>query len=245
MALENSPLWYLNAVFYEVYPRAFYDSNADGHGDLRGLIAKLDYLTMLGVDCIWLLPVYPSPLKDDGYDIADYTNILPAYGTIEDFKALISAAHQKGLRVVTDLVLNHTSDQHPWFQAARSDPKSQYRDYYVWSDTDKKYPQTRVIFLDTLHSNWTWDERAGQYYWHRFFPSQPDLNFENPQVQEEFRKIIHFWLELGVDGFRVDAVPYLFEREGTNCENLARDTRLPKAAAKICGRALQGSGAAV
>lgn len=216
----NANPWYKNAIFYELYVRAFRDSNADGHGDLRGVIEKLDYLQFLGVDCLWLLPIYPSPLKDDGYDIADYYGIHSDYGTLEDFEALIQAAHARGLRVITDLVLNHTSDQHPWFQAARADRNSPYRDYYVWSDTDQKYKEARIIFLDTETSNWTWDEQAGQYYWHRFYSSQPDLNFDNPAVQEEMLNVARFWLELGIDGFRVDAPPYLFEREGTNCENL-------------------------
>ena len=213
-------MWYKDAVFYEVYVRAYKDINGDGHGDLRGLIEKLDYLQDLGVNALWLLPIYPSPLKDDGYDIADFYDIHPDYGTLEDFKALIDAAHEREIRVITDLVLNHTSDQHPWFQEARRDPDSKYRDYYVWSDDDSKYSQARIIFLDTEDSNWTWDEAAGQYYWHRFFSSQPDLNYDNPQVQEEMLKILSFWLDLGVDGFRADAVPYLYEREGTNCENL-------------------------
>lgn len=215
-----SELWYKNAVFYEVYVRAFFDSNGDGHGDLKGLVQKLDYLKDLGIDCIWLLPIYPSPLRDDGYDIADYYNILPAYGSLEDFRSLVDAVHVRGMRLITDLVLNHTSDQHPWFQSARSSRQSPYRDYYVWSDTDQKYRDTRIIFLDTEKSNWTWDEVAGQYYWHRFYSSQPDLNYDNPAVQEEMRNVMRFWLDLGVDGFRADAVPYLFEREGTNCENL-------------------------
>ena len=212
--------WYKNAVFYEVYVRAFCDSNGDGHGDLRGLITKLDYLQRLGVDCLWLLPVFASPLLDDGYDIADYYAIHPDYGTLEDFKELLAAAHQRGMRVIADLVLNHTSNQHPWFQAARSDRNSPYRDYYVWSDTDQKYSDTRIIFLDTEKSNWTWDEQAGQYFFHRFYSSQPDLNYDNPAVQEAMFEVMRFWLDLGVDGFRADAVPYLFEREGTNCENL-------------------------
>ncbi len=215
-----TPPWYQNAVFYELYVRAFYDSNGDGHGDLRGVTQKLDYLQSLGVDCLWLLPIYPSPLKDDGYDIADFYAVHPDYGTLEDFKALVEAAHARGLRVITDLVLNHTSDQHPWFQAARADRQSPYRDYYVWSDSDQKYKDARVIFLDTETSNWTWDAQAGQFYWHRFYSSQPDLNYDNPAVQEEMLRVAAFWLDLGVDGFRADAVPYLFEREGTNCENL-------------------------
>jgi maltose alpha-D-glucosyltransferase / alpha-amylase len=218
MYMEN--IWYKDAVFYEVYIRAFRDSTENGHGDLVGLIGKLEYLQELGVDCLWLQPFYPSPLLDDGYDIADFYDIHPDYGTLDDFKNFLKEAHGRGLRVITDLVLNHTSDQHPWFQAARKDRNSPYRDYYVWSDTDDKYSEARIIFLDTEDSNWTWDEVAGQYYWHRFYSSQPDLNYDNPAVQEEMLKIVKFWLDLGVDGFRADAVPYLFEREGTNCENL-------------------------
>ena len=218
--MKQTSLWYINAVFYEVYVRAYYDANGDGHGDLRGLIEKLDYLQRLGVDCIWLLPVYGSPLVDDGYDIADYYLIHPDYGTLDDFKELVAAAHQRGLRVIADLVLNHTSDQHSWFQAARTDRNSPYRDYYVWSDDDQKYADTRIIFVDTEKSNWTWDEQAGQFFFHRFYGSQPDLNYDNPAVQEAMLEVMRFWLDSGVDGFRADAVPYLFEREGTNCENL-------------------------
>jgi maltose alpha-D-glucosyltransferase/alpha-amylase len=218
--MSNDPLWYKDAVFYELNVRAFFDSNADGIGDLPGLTQKLDYLKDLGVDAIWLLPIYPSPLKDDGYDIADYFGIHSDYGNLEDFKTLIKSAHQLGLRVITDLVLNHTSDQHPWFQSARKGPDNPYHDYYVWSDNDQKYAQTRIIFLDTEESNWTWDDRAQQFYWHRFYSHQPDLNFDNPKVREEIIKVANFWLALGVDGFRADAVPYLFERESTNCENL-------------------------
>ena len=213
-------LWFKDAVFYEVYPRAFADGNGDGHGDLRGLTAKLDYFRDLGVDCLWLLPIYPSPLKDDGYDIADYYNIHPHYGTLDDFKTFLAEARARGLRVIADLVLNHTSDQHPWFQAARTSRDSPYRDYYVWSDTDERYSGARIIFLDTETSNWAWDETAGQYYWHRFYSSQPDLNYANPAVRAEMLNVMKFWLDLGIDGFRTDAVPYLFEREGTNCENL-------------------------
>ncbi|MEW6406419.1 MAG: maltose alpha-D-glucosyltransferase [Chloroflexota bacterium] len=216
----ESNLWYKNSVFYQIYVRAFYDSDGDGHGDLRGLTQKLDYLQALGVDCIWLMPIYPSPLNDDGYDIADYYNIAQAFGSVDELKTLLDSAHQRNIRVIMDLVLNHTSDQHPWFQASRSDRSSPYRDYYVWSDTDQKYKDARIIFVDTEPSNWTWDETAGQYYWHRFYASQPDLNYDNPKVQEEMLNIARFWLELGIDGFRADAVPYLFEREGTNCENL-------------------------
>ncbi len=218
--MDHQIPWYKNALFYEVYLRAYADSNADGHGDFRGLIGKLDYLKDLGVDCIWLLPYYRSPLKDDGYDVADYYQLLPEYGKIEDLKELINAAHAREMRVIADLIMNHTSDQHPWFQAARADRNSSYRDYYVWSDDPQKYKDARIIFVDTEQSNWTWDETAGQYFWHRFYASQPDLNFDCPGVQEEMLQIMKFWLDLGLDGFRADAVPYLFEREGTNCENL-------------------------
>ncbi len=214
------PLWYKNAIFYQVYPRAFKDSNGDGRGDLVGLTGQLDYLQDLGIDCIWLMPIYPSPLKDDGYDIADFYGIADMYGDLEDFRALLSTVHQRGMRLIMDLVLNHTSDRHPWFQAARSDRTSPYRDYYVWSDTDQLYKEARIIFLDIEHSNWAWDEQAGQYFWHRFYSSQPDLNYDNPRVQEEILNVARFWLELGIDGFRADAVPYLFERDGTSCENL-------------------------
>src|SRR5689334_13438467 len=212
--------WYKDAVFYEVHVKAFMDADGNGVGDFAGLTSRLDYLRDLGVDCLWILPMYPSPLRDDGYDIADFYGVHPAYGTVEDFQKFLDAAHDRGLRVIADLVMNHTSDQHPWFQAARSDPASPYRDYYVWSDTDQKYRDARIIFVDTEKSNWAWDERAGQYYWHRFYACQPDLNYDNPRVQEEMLGIAEFWLALGIDGFRVDAVPYLIEREGTNCENL-------------------------
>ena len=217
--MDNS-LWYKNAVFYEISVRAFKDGSGDGHGDLIGLTGKLDYLQTLGVDCIWIMPIYPSPLKDDGYDIADYYNVAEAFGSLEDLKALIESAHARGIRLIMDLVMNHTSDEHPWFQASRADRNSPYRDYYVWSDTDQKYTDARIIFLDTEPSNWTFDAGSGQYYWHRFYASQPDLNFDNPRVREEMFNVARFWLDLGIDGFRADAVPYLFEREGTNCENL-------------------------
>ncbi len=217
---KNQTSWYMNAFFYEVHIRAFCDSNSDGKGDIPGLISKLDYIKDLGVDCIWILPMYPSPLKDDGYDIADYYGVHKDYGTIEDFKNLVEEAHKRGLRVIADLVLNHTSDQHPWFQKSRSDPDSKYRDYYVWSKTDDKYNDARIIFLDTEESNWTYDEEAEMYFWHRFYSSQPDLNYDNPAVVKEMLKVMDFWLEMGIDGFRADAVPYLIEREGTNCENL-------------------------
>lgn len=218
--MKSDSLWFKNAIFYEVYVRAFFDSNGDGHGDLKGITLKLDYLQELGIDCIWLLPIYPSPLNDDGYDIADYYQVLKEYGSLDDLRELVDEAHRRDMYVIADLVLNHTSDQHPWFQNARSSRQSPYRDYYVWSDTDQKYSQARIIFVDTEKSNWTWDEQAGQYFWHRFYSSQPDLNFDNPEVQKEMEDVARFWLELGVDGFRADAVPYLFEREGTNCENL-------------------------
>jgi maltose alpha-D-glucosyltransferase/alpha-amylase len=218
--MSNESLWFKDAVFYELNVRAFFDSNADGYGDLRGLTQKLDYLKDLGVDAIWLLPIYPSPLLDDGYDIADYYDIHPDYGNLEDFKLFLHAAHQQGMRVIIDLILNHTSDQHRWFQSARQGQENPFHDYYVWNDDDQKYSMARIIFLDTEQSNWTWDESAQRYYWHRFYASQPDLNFDNPVVREEMLIVAKFWLELGVDGFRADAVPYLFERDGTNCENL-------------------------
>jgi maltose alpha-D-glucosyltransferase/alpha-amylase len=218
--MSDVSLWYQNAVFYELYVRAFFDSNADGDGDIQGLTQKLDYLKDLGVDVIWLLPVYPSPLLDDGYDIADYYSIHSDFGTLEDFKTFVDIAHQKGMRVITDLVLNHTSDQHQWFQSARRGKHDTFHEYYVWSDDDQKYSQARIIFLDTEKSNWAWDEKAQRYYWHRFYSSQPDLNFDNPKIREEIKNVAKFWLDLGVDGFRADAVPYLFQREGTNCENL-------------------------
>ena len=212
--------WYQEAVFYELYIRAFCDGNGDGHGDFQGAITKLDHLQSLGVDCIWILPMFPSPLKDDGYDVADYRNIHPDYGTLADFRAFVQAAHARGLKVVIDMVMNHTSDQHPWFQAARQDPDSPYHDYYVWSETGTEYADARIIFIDYEPSNWTYDESAGKYFWHRFFRTQPDLNYDNPAVHAEMLDAIRFWLDMGVDGFRADAVPYLYEREGTNCENL-------------------------
>ncbi len=218
--LNDDPLWFKDAVFYEVYVRGFFDSNADGIGDFRGLIEKLDYIEWLGVDCIWLLPMYASPLRDGGYDISDYQITLPEYGDIKDFKRFLDSAHKRGIRVIADLVLNHTSDQHPWFQEARSSANSPKRDWYVWSDTDQKYTGARIIFVDTEPSNWTWDEQAGAFYWHRFFRHQPDLNYENPEVQQAMLDALSFWMDMGIDGFRLDAVPYLFERDGTNCENL-------------------------
>jgi maltose alpha-D-glucosyltransferase/alpha-amylase len=219
-AKPRDPQWYKRAVFYEVLIRGFYDSNGDGTGDIRGLTSRLDYLEWLGIDCIWLLPIYASPLRDGGYDIADFTQILPDFGTIGDFVELVESAHQRGIRVIADLVMNHTSDQHPWFEASRTDPDGPFGDFYVWSDTDDRYSEARVIFVDTEQSNWTFDQVRGQYYWHRFFSHQPDLNYENPRVQDAMLEVLRFWLDLGIDGFRLDAVPYLYEREGTNCENL-------------------------
>jgi maltose alpha-D-glucosyltransferase/alpha-amylase len=214
-------LWYKDAIIYEVHVRAFYDSNADGIGDFPGLIEKLDYIQELGVTAVWLLPFYPSPLRDDGYDIADYFDVHPAYGTLRDFKRFLREAHRRGLRVITELVLNHTSDQHPWFQRARrARPGSRWRNFYVWSDTPDRYKEARVIFKDYEPSNWAWDPVARAYYWHRFFSHQPDLNYDNPEVRKAVFRVLDFWPELGVDGFRLDAVPYLFEREGTSCENL-------------------------
>lgn len=212
--------WYMKAIFYEINVRTFLDSNRDGIGDLQGITQKLDYIHSLGVDCIWLLPIYPSPLKDGGYDISDFYNIHPDLGTIEDFKTLGAETHHRGMRIIADLVVNHTSDQCKWFLEAESDENSPYHDYYVWSDTDQKFQDARIIFIDTEKSNWTWNEKAGKYYWHRFYSCQPDLNYDNPAVQEEMKNIMRFWLNLGIDGFRADAVPYLFQREGTNCENL-------------------------
>ena len=220
MSLKNEPGWYKNAIFYQVHVRTFLDSNGDGIGDFQGLAQKLDYVQELGVDAIWLMPFFPSPLRDDGYDISDYRSVHPRYGTLEDFKSFLSIAHERGIRVVVELVANHTSDQHPWFQESRSSQVNSKRDWYVWSNTDTRYRGTRIIFLDTEMSNWAWDPISKEYYWHRFFSHQPDLNFDNPAVREEMWQIMKFWLELGVDGFRLDAVPYLIEREGTSCENL-------------------------
>ncbi len=218
--LEPDPLWFQRATFYEIHLRGFADGNADGCGDFIGLTERLDYLQWLGVDCIWLLPIYPSPLRDGGYDIADYYGIHPDYGTLDDFSTFVAAAHERGIRVIADLVVNHTSSDHPWFQEARSASESPKRHWYVWSDTPDRYPDARIIFVDTEPSNWTWDPVAGQYYWHRFFSHQPDLNFDNAEVQEAVLEVLRFWLDLGLDGFRLDAVPYLFERDGTNGENL-------------------------
>ncbi len=220
-ALQNEPRWYKDAVIYELHIKAFLDSNGDGFGDFRGLIQKLDYLQHLGVNAVWLLPFYPSPLKDDGYDISDYRRIHSHYGKLRDFKEFLKQAHKRGIRVITELVLNHTSSQHPWFQKSRqARPGTSWRNFYVWSDSPEKYQDARIIFQDFESSNWTWDDMAGAYFWHRFYSHQPDLNFDNPRVQKEMIKIVDYWFEMGVDGLRLDAVPYLYEREGTNCENL-------------------------
>ena len=226
----HDPLWYKDAIIYELPVKSFCDANADGIGDFQGLHQKLDYLQSLGVTCLWLLPFFPSPLKDDGYDIADYVNVHPSYGTMEDFKTFRQAAHERGLQVVVELVLNHTSDQHPWFQRARSAPAgSPERDYYVWSNTKQRYEQSRVIFVDAEPSNWTWDPVAEAYYWHRFFHHQPDLNYDNPAVVREMLAVLDFWIDLGVDGFRLDAVPYLVERDQSSCENLPETHAIIKA----------------
>jgi maltose alpha-D-glucosyltransferase/alpha-amylase len=215
------PSWHHDAVIYQLHVKAFRDSNRDGFGDFRGLIRELDYIAKLGVTAVWLLPFYPSPLRDDGYDIADYTSVHPNYGTIEDFKEFLDAAHARGLKVITELVINHTSDRHPWFQRARAAPRgSPERDFYVWTDDVTKYAGARIIFTDTETSNWAWDPVAQQFYWHRFFSHQPDLNFDNPAVLEAVLDVMRFWLRLGVDGLRLDAIPYLIERDGTSCENL-------------------------
>ena len=217
---SRDPDWFKRAVFYEVLVRGFSDSNSDGTGDLRGLADKLDYLAWLGIDCLWLPPFYPSPLRDGGYDISDYEGVLAEFGTIDDFTALLKAAHERGIKVIIDFVMNHTSDQHLWFQASRKDPNGPYGSYYVWSDDDTRYPDARIIFVDTEPSNWTFDPVRKQYFWHRFFSHQPDLNFDSPDVQQAMIDALRFWLDLGIDGFRLDAVPYLYERDSTNCENL-------------------------
>ncbi len=219
--LAGDPLWFKHAVFYEIHLRGFHDGNGDGSGDLVGLVEKLDYLEWLGIDCIWLLPMYRSPLRDGGYDISDFYAVHDDYGTLEEFAHLIGSAHERGIRVIADLVMNHTSSDHPWFQRARAAaPGSPEREFYVWSDTTERYADARVIFVDTEASNWTWDPVARAYYWHRFFSHQPDLNYGNPMVREAMLDVIRFWLDMGLDGFRLDAVPYLFERDGTDCENL-------------------------
>ncbi|NLA55492.1 MAG: maltose alpha-D-glucosyltransferase [Corynebacterium humireducens] len=214
------PEWYKEAVFYEVLVRAFYDPEGTGSGSLRGLTEKLDYLQWLGVDCLWLPPFYDSPLRDGGYDIRNFREVLPEFGTVDDFVELMDEAHKRGIRVITDLVMNHTSDSHAWFQESRRDPEGPYGDFYVWSDDPSEYSEARIIFIDTEDSNWTWDPVRKQYFWHRFFSHQPDLNYDHPPVRAAMLDVMRFWLDLGLDGFRLDAVPYLYEREGTNCENL-------------------------
>ena len=221
LATDGDPLWYKDAIIYQIHIKSFFDSNNDGIGDFPGLISRLDYIAELGVNTIWLLPFYPSPRLDDGYDIADYRGVHPDYGTLADVKRFIAAAHARGIRVIAELVVNHTSDQHPWFQRARlAKPGSMYRDFYVWSKDDRKYAGTRIIFVDSERSNWTWDDTAQAYYWHRFYHHQPDLNFDNPRVMREVLSVLRYWADLGIDGLRLDAVPYLVEREGTNNENL-------------------------
>jgi maltose alpha-D-glucosyltransferase/alpha-amylase len=212
--------WYNNAIYYELYPKAFADGNGDGHGDFQGLRDRLEYLQWLGIDCVWMTPIYPSPLRDDGYDISSFYGVSSKFGHLEDFRMLVDEMHRRGIRLIMDLVVNHTSDQHPWFVESRRSKSSPLRDWYVWSETPDKYQDTRIIFVDTEPSNWTLDPTTGEYYWHRFFRTQPDLNFDNPAVRAEMLRIIKFWLDAGIDGFRVDAVPYLIEREGTNNENL-------------------------
>jgi len=218
---QKSTKWYKDAVIYQLHVKCFCDSNKDGIGDFKGLTQKLDYLQKLGCTALWLLPFYPSPLKDDGYDIADYLTVHPNYGNLRDFRNFLNEAHRRNLKVITELVINHTSDQHQWFQRARREKAgSKWRDYYVWSDTPDKYSEARIIFKDFETSNWTWDSRAGAYYMHRFYSHQPDLNYENPVVHDEIFRVLDFWLEMGVDGMRLDAIPYLYKQEGTDCENL-------------------------
>jgi maltose alpha-D-glucosyltransferase/alpha-amylase len=229
LPLNRDLLWYKDAIIYQVHVRTFHDSNGDGIGDFQGLEEKLDYLQELGISAIWLMPFFPSPLRDDGYDIADYSAVHSSYGTLEDFRKVLGSAHDRGIRVIIEMVLNHTSDQHPWFQESRSSQDNPHRDWYVWSDTDIRYKGTRIIFLDTETSNWAWDPISKSYYWHRFFSHQPDLNYDNPAVREQMWNVMRFWLEMGVDAFRLDAVPYLVEREGTNCENLPETHEILKA----------------
>jgi maltose alpha-D-glucosyltransferase / alpha-amylase len=220
LPVKEDLLWYKDAIIYQVHVRSFYDSNGDGIGDFPGLEQKLDYLQELGTNAIWLMPFFPSPLRDDGYDIADYYSVHSSYGRLDDFRKFLKSAHDRGIRVIIEMVLNHTSEQHPWFQESRSSQDNPRRDWYVWSDTDTRYKGARIIFLDTEMSNWAWDPISKSYYWHRFFGHQPDLNYDNPAVRQEMWNVMRFWLEMGVDAFRLDAVPYLVEREGTSCENL-------------------------
>jgi len=240
-ASHKSHVWYKTAVIYELYVRGFQDSNKDGKGDFRGLISRLDYLVDLGIDCIWLMPIYPSPGRDDGYDIMDYYEVTREYGTLEDFRNLLYEAHNRGLKLIGELVLNHTSDQHQWFQEAKKGPDSPYFDYYDWSDNPDKYKEARVIFSDHETSNWTYCKENGLYYWHRFFHHQPDLNYDNPKVREEMVRVIRFWLDMGLDGFRVDAAPYLYERDGTNCENLPETHQFIKKIRKILNQDYPGA----
>jgi maltose alpha-D-glucosyltransferase / alpha-amylase len=239
--LPPDPSWHHDAIIYQLHVKAFRDASRDGYGDFRGLLEKLDYIASLGVTAVWLLPFYPSPLKDDGYDISDFTGVHPSYGTLEDVVAFLDAAHARGLRVITELVINHTSDQHAWFQRARTAPKdSPERDFYVWSDNPNKYAGARIIFTDTETSNWAWDPTAQQFYWHRFFSHQPDLNFDNPAVLDAVLDVMRFWLRLGVDGLRLDAIPYLVEREGTNCENLPETHAVLKKLRAVLDREFPG-----
>ncbi|MFD0887974.1 alpha-amylase family glycosyl hydrolase, partial [Streptosporangium algeriense] len=231
--LPENPHWFKSAVFYEVLIRGFADSDGDGTGDIQGLIDRLDYLQWLGIDCLWLPPFYASPLRDGGYDVSDFRAIQSVFGTIDDFVALLDAAHERGIRVIVDMVMNHTSDAHPWFQESRSDPEGPYGDFYMWSETGEEYQDARIIFIDTETSNWAYDPVRGQYYWHRFFSHQPDLNYDNPAVQDAMLDVLRFWLDLGVDGFRLDAVPYLYAREGGNCENLPETHSFLKLVRKV------------
>ncbi|MDA8366859.1 MAG: maltose alpha-D-glucosyltransferase [Actinomycetota bacterium] len=217
---EDDPGWFQRAVFYEVFVRGFFDSDDDGIGDLRGLTAKLDYLQWLGVDCLWLLPFYPSPMRDGGYDIADYREVHPDYGSVDDLRQLLGEAHRRGIRVIADLVINHTSDAHPWFVESRQSRDNPKADWYVWNDDDQRWPEARVVFVDTEKSNWAFDPQREQYYWHRFYAHQPDLNYDNPEVVEAMLEVVRYWLDLGLDGFRLDAVPFLYQRDGTSGENL-------------------------
>jgi maltose alpha-D-glucosyltransferase/alpha-amylase len=232
--------WYRDAVFYEVPVKSFKDADGDGIGDFAGLTESLDYVKDLGVDCLWILPMYPSPLRDDGYDIADFYGIHPSYGTVADFQKFLDAAHARGLRVIADLVMNHTSDEHPWFQSSRSDPAGPHGDHYVWSASDRRYQDARVIFVDTEKSNWAFDPARKAYYWHRFFSHQPDLNYDNPAVRAAMLDVMRFWLDRGLDGFRCDAVPYLIEREGTNCENLPETHAILKEVRSVIDREYGG-----
>jgi hypothetical protein len=238
---DPSVRWFQHAVFYEVLIRGFYDSNNDGTGDLKGLREKLDYIEWLGIDCIWMLPFYPSPFRDSGYDISDFFNVHPDYGSIGDLVAFLEDAHSRGIRVIADLVMNHTSDQHPWFIESRSSRDNAKADWYVWNDDDQRWPDARVVFTDTERSNWTWDDTRQQYYWHRFFHHQPDLNYDNPEVADTMIDLVRFWLDLGFDGFRLDAVPYLYQRDGTAGGAPARDARLHQAHPQAVGGGLPRS----